>query len=1668
MSTPLREPKAHSPTSVLALTSNAQQTTMSAPAQNDELEALQAIYGSDAVHYTILKQLQQLQVLVTLKDSITFEFTLSIMYPEDQQCPTVSFPYISSKFTGSEAVLRDIMCTAASGSLAYGQVCLFSMIEAATEHLQDHKEVALSNDENAGTSPQKPKPPHPLKQRPRHPLVPKKQIKSTEAPLSPTETAHKGNSMRTATDVIHRIMWDDQINQHEVVVGYLDRFLGIMERPITSFNWGDLSTLSHTETAIPKHRIQYFKWKGNIVWDKRCRLDRVFGSSGGAPPVSFDSASPLSGSTSTSGGVYRPPELAPYFSPFYPNSDRPNAFFCIRITNPAVVDACAASQHELMTIDPRLRLHPSAFIPVTKLHCTLVMLRLKNVQEMAIAHRLLLEAQGLIEATFASSSLTLSGVSTFSNRVVHAQVLCPALTQVAGLLRRRVQLAGISTVGNRDPFEAHVTLCKLTREMNKSIPSITYTSHQMLGSQAVTEIDLCATGGLLDPDGFYVRLVPTLVLRQDQVATTTRESLPPLSPRSMVILRGVPGSGKSTTSRSIAALCAANGWSVRVCSADSCFDQSGGYKFDKSKLPLAHAQCQHEVQDAMKSTVDVVVVDNTNMDARHVHAYVADGRAAGYKVHVWELDASHNAAACVRRSVHDIPLDYNKQLEPVGDVDHICVTKLPVQGLLPPIMSSLKLPSVTYAAVFLDDQSKKRLKTHVAPLHANMIMDHVTIAYQPSEAMLKTLHVGATVSFEASAAAANAFVQAVVVTSPSVGGGVWDNDGSPPHVTVSVAPGSSAKASHHLLASTHAIPLPFPIPLSGVVGFFSDLHRRLTSLAEVVQCGEIASSSCIRGSTLSLPPTVTSLFVFDFDLTLIRPPPRRHGMQALTPQEASTIGNDWFKSPLSLHPTQKLVPLPALGELKRVLGATAARGVVLTARHTSLEANIRDVLGIYGVSPDAVVGKPDHLIADVAGQTQDSQVAARTKENIAFKLDILTSWLESSAALERVVVYEDDDEILAAMYAWAGTWSARKTALAIEIVDAKSMYLGKPYTVLQWLKNLDRVPTLDFSQRVHSVLTDIAMWTRAEDVRPFGSFALHRATDLDVLVALDDDESAVEAVARVAATMRREGLTDVYESGSSRCPLLKARWTFPDAPPLEVDLVFVHKTALTVYDNGSPSAVEAWWSSSNPDERALLGLATLHSVRAKVANSSVSIDVFGRCVDVIVTQLQAKHLHGPQYNGVPTFKISALVAAFCQTQTAPSLPLKDVVKGFYASQPVLDVTNIHIGPHMQACVRLALEEGRDICCSAEASFPSSGSLTRLVQRRSACVDTSHIVSLAVTYTSSLSFSSWTLTHWFNWSLAKSWRDLWHAHAIEVDPMLAAAGMARTFGVLGDVDIVVAHLQKYAAQLAMDSLGKIQVSVVLPPVSVSNELGSSSPSVPAPSTPHDEGHHVLMKFPRTKHLLPTAGISRDDLVFDPLDASAFLRTPIVCQEKVDGANLGLFLSPDFQVVAQNRSHYTTSETAPQFKGLDVWIQVHQFELCELLSPPGRYVLYGEWLYAQHSIAYTNLPSYFLAFDMYDRELECFWSVERLQQALDETSIHMVPTVFTGTYSSMEQLKTLLETKSQFYDGVVEGVVIRKEANQQLHAKAKLVRDDFIQHIDKHWTTKGVVKNHLRFF
>ena len=50
--------------------------------------------------------------------------------------------------------------------------------------------------------------------------------------------------MKTASDVIKRIQWDEMLAPEFFSIGYLDRFTGIVEDPFTKFtNWGDIVSI---------------------------------------------------------------------------------------------------------------------------------------------------------------------------------------------------------------------------------------------------------------------------------------------------------------------------------------------------------------------------------------------------------------------------------------------------------------------------------------------------------------------------------------------------------------------------------------------------------------------------------------------------------------------------------------------------------------------------------------------------------------------------------------------------------------------------------------------------------------------------------------------------------------------------------------------------------------------------------------------------------------------------------------------------------------------------------------------------------------------------------------------------------------------------------------------------------------------------------------------------------------------------------------------------------------------------------------------------------------------------------------------------------------------------------------------------------------------------------
>ncbi|KAH7394226.1 hypothetical protein DE146DRAFT_125998 [Phaeosphaeria sp. MPI-PUGE-AT-0046c] len=91
--------------------------------------------------------------------------------------------------------------------------------------------------------------------------------KPTTAPLS-------ASKLRPASDVLHRLRWDPNLDPANYIIGYEDRFLGARETGLEKWK-----TEQTDEEFIPQHRILYFKNKeGEVVWERVTRIDKVFGS----------------------------------------------------------------------------------------------------------------------------------------------------------------------------------------------------------------------------------------------------------------------------------------------------------------------------------------------------------------------------------------------------------------------------------------------------------------------------------------------------------------------------------------------------------------------------------------------------------------------------------------------------------------------------------------------------------------------------------------------------------------------------------------------------------------------------------------------------------------------------------------------------------------------------------------------------------------------------------------------------------------------------------------------------------------------------------------------------------------------------------------------------------------------------------------------------------------------------------------------------------------------------------------------------------------------------------------------------------------------------------------------------------------------------------------------
>ena len=253
--------------------------------------------------------------------------------------------------------------------------------------------------------------------------------------------------------------------------------------------------------------------------------------------------------------------------------------------------------------------------------------------------------------------------------------------------------------------------------------------------------------------------------------------------------------------------------------------------------------------------------------------------------------------------------------------------------------------------------------------------------------------------------------------------------------------------------------------------------------------------------------------------------------------------------------------------------------------------------------------------------------------------------------------------------------------------------------------------------------------------------------------------------------------------------------------------------------------------------------------------------------------------------------------------------------------------------------------------------------------------------------------------------------------------------------------------------------------------------------------------MFVKYPRTHHIRGSRlQPGDDDHAATPFDTLA--GRPLIVEEKLDGANAGLSFEHGALRV-QSRGHYLTGgHRERHFALFKTWAQTHQTALYARLGD--RYVMYGEWLYARHSVYYDRLPHYFLEFDLLDRDTGAWLDTPRRHALLAGGPVLSVPVLHRGPLPTVETLAALIGpslyksptwkqslrqaategecARRSTVERVVaetdrsdhaEGLYVKVEEHGQVTARYKYVRPSFAQHVaaSDHWLARPIVQNRL---
>lgn len=216
--------------------------------------------------------------------------------------------------------------------------------------------------------------------------------------------------------------------------------------------------------------------------------------------------------------------------------------------------------------------------------------------------------------------------------------------------------------------------------------------------------------------------------------------------------------------------------------------------------------------------------------------------------------------------------------------------------------------------------------------------------------------------------------------------------------------------------------------------------------------------------------------------------------------------------------------------------------------------------------------------------------------------------------------------------------------------------------------------------------------------------------------------------------------------------------------------------------------------------------------------------------------------------------------------------------------------------------------------------------------------------------------------------------------------------------------------------------------------------------------------------------------------------------VVIEEKMDGSGIGFWFEGEDLFIQQRGHTYSINNCPTHLYELVSYLKQNEEELYILLK--NRYAMFGEWLYYKHTIFYDNLPSYFLEYDIYDKEKSRFLTTPERQNFLKNTNIHSVKVIdnlnslytkdlvnlihkYPQSHFKTDNIHNNLDKLLQYslvkekvldttlVDSSYEGFYIKVESKAGVDSRHKWIRKSFIDKIisSEHWKKSPLITNSL---